>query len=53
MKRTEVTTESSQQELELALHVLKDLTVPGRHAEAVKGGMTTSKPGRAEYCGSW
>jgi hypothetical protein len=43
-------TESITDELELTLETLKDLTVTGREAEGVKGGMTTK--GRACYCGS-
>ena len=52
MYRTQTTaTESLTDELELTLETLKDLTLTGRAADAVKGGATT--PGRrACYCGS-
>ena len=52
MYRTQTTaTESLTDELELTRETLKDLTVGGRAADAVKGGATT--PGRrACYCGS-
>lgn len=51
MFRTQTTaTESHTDELELTLETLKDLTVTGRAADAVKGGATT--PARACYCGS-
>jgi hypothetical protein len=51
MFRTQTTaTERNTDELELTLETLKDLTVTGRAADAVKGGVTSSRP--ACYCGS-
>jgi hypothetical protein len=51
MFRTQITaTETLTDELELTLETLKDLTVTGRDADAVKGGATTSV--RGCYCGS-
>ena len=52
MFRTQTTaTESQSDELELTLETLKDLTLTGRAADAVKGGATT--PGwRSCYCGT-
>ena len=51
MFRTQTTaTDSRTDELELTLETLKDLTVTGRAADAVKGGALT--PARACYCGS-
>ena len=52
MFRTQTTAaaESLTDELELTLETLKDLTVTGRDAASVKGGMTSSR--RACYCGS-
>lgn len=42
MFRTQTTaTEINTDELELTLETLKDLTVTGRAADAVKGGRTT------------
>ena len=52
MFRTQTTaTESLTDELELTLETLKDLTLTGRAADAVKGGATTPVS-RACYCGS-
>ena len=52
MFRTQTTTtESRTDELELTLETLKDLTLTGRAADAVKGGATTPG-GRSCYCGS-
>ena len=51
MFRTQTTaTESLTDELELTLETLKDLTVTGREADAVKGGAAT--PGRMCECGT-
>jgi hypothetical protein len=50
MFRKTTATESLTHELELTLETLKDLTVTGRDAAAIKGGPTTG--GRACYCGS-
>jgi len=53
MFRTHTTaTESHDEELELSLETLKDLTVTGHQAKDVKGGATT--PGRyACFNGTW
>jgi hypothetical protein len=52
MFRTQTTAnESLTDELELTLETLKDLTVTGRLAEGVKGGMTTGLRNPC-YCGS-
>ena len=53
MKRTNTTTDSVRDELELTLDVLKDLTVTGHQADAVKGGVTSGAHGNACYCGTW
>ena len=51
MFRTQTTaTESLTDELELTLETLKDLTVSGRDAQGVKGGITSRAP--ACFCGS-
>jgi hypothetical protein len=54
MFRTQTTaTESLTDELELTLETLKDLTVTGREAEGVKGGILSSAVNRgACYCGT-
>lgn len=52
MFRTQTTaTESRTDELELTLETLKDLTVTGRDADAVKGGVL-SIAHKSCYCGS-
>ena len=51
MFRTTTATEINTDELELTLETLKDLTVTGRAADAVKGGMTTGLRNPC-YCGS-
>jgi hypothetical protein len=51
MFRTQTTaTETITDELELTLETLKDLTVTGRQAAGVKGGITTK--GLNCYCGT-
>jgi hypothetical protein len=53
MFRTQTTaTESLTDELELTLETLKDLTVSGREAEGVKGGVTSRVGRRFCECGS-
>ncbi len=48
------TTESRTGELELTLETLKDLTVTGREAQDVKGGITSSGYDRNNcYHGTW
>jgi hypothetical protein len=54
MFRTQTTaTESLTDDLELTLETLKDLTVTGREAEGVKGGILSAAGGRHGcYCGT-
>jgi hypothetical protein len=54
MFRTQTTaTESLTAELELTLETLKDLTVTGRAADGVKGGILSAAGGRHGcYCGT-
>jgi hypothetical protein len=54
MFRTQTTTtESLTDELELTLETLKDLTVTGRLADGVKGGILSAAAGRGNcYCGT-